>query len=90
HTAFKYIVDSSINLKENARPGTFAHEFAHFASDRIKLYQDSEFLEVLENAVRGSKLVEEVFNDKKSMTVESKRFITKYQGRSYITPRKVQ
>ncbi|MEG0847711.1 MAG: phage minor capsid protein [Niameybacter sp.] len=84
HTAFSYIIDSSINLKENVRPGTFAHEFAHFASDRIKLYHHKEFLEVLENAVIGSKLDSLDINGNEYVTVSSKKFIKPYQGRTYI------
>ncbi|MEG0847732.1 MAG: hypothetical protein RSF92_11270, partial [Niameybacter sp.] len=87
HTAFKYIVDSSINLKENAGPGTFAHEYAHFASDRIELYHHKEFLDVLKNAVEGSKLGEISIRGTKYICIESNKFVSPYQGRIYIEAR---
>lgn len=39
--------------KEKIKPGTFAHEFAHYVSESIDLYNDKEFSKVLENVFRG-------------------------------------
>lgn len=79
-------IQSSIKINKNARSGTFAHEFAHFASDKLNLYQNDEFLDALENSTKGAKLVEAEFNGVMNMAMESKCFVSKYQGRIYMTP----
>lgn len=65
--------------------GMFAHEFAHFAAHVNSLYNDKEFLQVVQNTIDNltglgiGKVdgVEYVF-------ALSDSFITKYQGRTYI------
>lgn len=77
-------IKNCINIKENARQGAFAHEFAHFASDKISLYQDDNFLSVLENAVRDSELSYIDVKETRYVRVKSTKFVRGYQGRTYI------
>ena len=75
-----------IAIKNGAEEGAFAHEFAHFVAKRSNLLQDESFLEVLKNSIAESKLYKGKVRDKEYMFIGSDKFISVYQGRTYITP----
>ena len=69
---------------DKAKPGTFAHEFAHLVAFRTNLYEDPEFVKVIENSVKGSKLMMKEFRGNKQVVVVSEKFVSYYQGRTYV------
>lgn len=79
------VAKNAISLNENAKPGTFAHEFAHFAIDKQDIYSDNEFENIIKNSVKNSSLRTIKRGDKKYIRVKSDKFVNEYQGRTYIT-----
>lgn len=65
--------------------GSFAHEFAHFAADVKKIYEDPDFLEILEDVLgNATGLKSKKILDKEYVYLVSDRFIKEYQGRTYV------
>ena len=75
-----------INYTEGKAQGSFAHEFAHCVSKRTALYEKEEFLDVVENAMKGASLQKGKVNGKEFIYVKSDKFVKNYQGRTYLTP----
>lgn len=74
-----------MNVYEGKFQGSFAHEFAHFAADVSNLYEDSEFIKVLDNVFSDCSIKIKKIHDKDEIYVVSERFIREYQGRTYLS-----
>ncbi len=78
----KYIV---LN-KSKSKNGLFAHEFAHYVSENIDLYNDKDFAKVLDNVFKSiSSYKYQTYNGVEYVRVLSDLFVRPYQGRLYIT-----
>lgn len=72
--------------KKKIKPGIFAHEFAHYVSESVDLYNDKEFSMVLNNVYNSLKSYKFTkYKNKEYVRVVSDLFIRPYQGRTYIT-----
>lgn len=72
--------------KEKIKPGTFAHEFAHYVAESVDLYNDKEFSKVLENVRKSITSYEyKMYPEGKYVVLKSPLFVRPYQGRTYIT-----
>lgn len=89
NSKYRYILGKNriyITSSENKGSGSFAHEFAHYASRCTELYKQDEFLDVIGEAMKGATLYKKTINKKLYMYVKSKKFVRDYQGRTYLTP----
>lgn len=73
---------------DKALDSTFAHEFAHYVSDKKKLLEKDKVLDIIEKSIRESRLTTKEHKGKTYMYVDSKKFVNVYQGRTYVTKEK--
>ena len=78
---------NTIHILKGANKYEVIHEIGHLIEDKLKIYDDSRFKNIVENTLKDFSINDIVF-DPETFTqgifrIESKRFITEYQGRIY-------
>lgn len=73
-----------IRIGKAAHNGTFAHEFAHYVAYKNKLYEDDKFINTVNNALKDHKIKSAKLRNNEYIIVESNKFVSRYQGRTYI------
>lgn len=73
-----------IRIGKAAHNGTFAHEFAHYVAYKNKLYEDDKFINTVNNALKDHKIKSAKLRNNEYIIVESDKFVSRYQGRTYI------
>ena len=74
-----------ISIKPGIKnPAVFAHEFAHIISNEKSLMKNQQFLNIIKKSIVGARYNTMNIRGVDYMTVESNKFLSKYQGRTYI------
>lgn len=77
-----------LRINENFSKGHMIHESGHVIADYFKVYEDSEFVEVLRSGLEEftperELIVDTMTFDVPVRRVSNKKFISEYQGRVY-------